>query len=235
MEKTLSRVLRIALLCVAVNSTVFAEEAASKEQQTTVTVTAPAMEDKKTETMAAPENAKAEAVPASVPAKADVAVDSGYQIGPEDVLSVVVWKEEGLKAEVLVRPDGGISFPLIGDLQAAGKTAAQLQDEIAKKLEKFIPDPVVSVSLLKVLGNKIYVIGRVNHPGEFPAGRYIDVMQALSMAGGLTPFAAENDIKILRKENGKDVVLPFRYSNVQKGQDLEQNVRLKGGDTVVVP
>ncbi|WP_198408614.1 polysaccharide biosynthesis/export family protein [Sulfuricella denitrificans] len=162
-------------------------------------------------------------------------VDSGYQIGPEDVLEISVWKEEGLKKEVLVRPDGGVSFPLIGEIQAAGKTAGQLRKEIAQRLEKFIPDPVVSIAFLKVGGNKIYVIGKVNNPGEFPAGRYVDVLQALSMAKGLTPFAAENGIKIMRKEGGKDIVFPFRYSDVKNGEDLEQNIQLKGGDVVVVP
>jgi len=170
------------------------------------------------------------------------AVDAGlpdltgnYQIGPEDLLEILVWKEEGLRKEVLVRPDGGISFPLVGDVQAAGKTPRQLRQEIAQRLEKFMSDPVVSVAVLKVVGNKIYVIGRVNKPGEFAAGRYVDVLQALSMAGGLTPFAAENDIKVLRKENGKDVVFPFRYSQVKAGEKLEQNITLKGGDVVVVP
>jgi polysaccharide export outer membrane protein len=158
-----------------------------------------------------------------------------YTVGPEDVLEISVWKEEGLKKEVLVRPDGGISFPLVGDMQATGKTAHQIQGEIAKRLEKFIPDPVVSVAVLKVVGNRIYVIGKVNKPGEFVAGRYVDVLQALSMAGGLTPFAAENNIKVLRKENGKDLVFPFRYSQVKRGDNLDQNIMLKGGDVVVVP
>jgi len=164
-----------------------------------------------------------------------VEVDSGYQVGPEDILEISVWKEEGLKKEVLVRPDGGMSFPLIGDVQAAGKTVGQLKKEIAQRLEKFIPDPVVSIALLKVIGNKIYVIGKVNKPGEFPAGRYVDVLQALSIAGGLTPFAAENGIKVMRKEGGKDIVFPFRYSDVKNGENLEQNIQLKGGDVVVVP
>lgn len=164
-----------------------------------------------------------------------VEVDSGYQIGPEDLLEISVWKEEGLKKEVLVRPDGGLSFPLIGEVQAAGKTAGQLKKEIAQRLEKFIPDPVVSIALLKVIGNKIYVIGKVNKPGEFPAGRYVSVLQALSMAGGLTPFSAENGIKVMRKEGGKDIVFPFRYSDVKNGENLEQNIQLKGGDVVVVP
>jgi polysaccharide export outer membrane protein len=158
-----------------------------------------------------------------------------YQLGPEDVLEISVWKEEGLKKEVLVRPDGGISFPLAGDMQAAGKTARQLQQEITQRLEKFMSDPVVSVAILKIAGNKIYVIGKVNKPGEFIAGRYVDVLQVLSMAGGLTPFAAENDIKVLRKEQGKDLVFPYRYSDVKKGSNLDQNIVLKGGDVVVVP
>ncbi len=171
-----------------------------------------------------------------------VAVDAGlrdltrdYLIGPEDVLEITVWKEEGLKKEVLVRPDGGISFPLAGDMQAAGKSARQLQEEIAQRLGKFMSDPVVSVAILKIIGNKIYVIGRVNKPGEYAPGRYVDVLQALSMAGGLTAFAAENDIKVLRKESGKDLVFPFRYSQVKAGQNLDQNITLKGGDVVVVP
>jgi polysaccharide export outer membrane protein len=158
-----------------------------------------------------------------------------YPIGPEDVLEISVWKEEGLKKEVLVRPDGGISFPLVGDMQAAGKTAREIQQEIAQRLSKYMAEPVVSVAVLKVVGNKIYVIGRVNKPGEYIAGRYVDVMQILSMAGGLTPFASENRIKVLRKNNGKDVVFPFRYSEVKAGENLDQNIMLKGGDVVVVP
>ncbi len=158
-----------------------------------------------------------------------------YQLSPEDVLEISVWKEEGLSKEVLVRPDGGISFPLAGDMQAAGKTAQQIQLEITRRLTKFIAQPVVSVTVLKVVGNKIYVIGRVNKPGEYVVGRYVNVLQALSMAGGLTVFAAENDIKVLRKGDGWDMVFPFHYSEVRKGQNLEQNIILKGGDVVVVP
>jgi polysaccharide export outer membrane protein len=171
--------------------------------------------------------------PGGTPATNDLGPD--YRIGPEDVLEISVWKEEGLKKEVLVRPDGGIAFPLAGDMQAAGKTAGQLQQEITQRLEKFMADPVVSVAVLKVAANKIYVIGRVNKPGEYVTGRYVDVLQGLTMAGGLTPFAAENDIKVMRKENGKNVVFPFRYSDVKKGINLQQNIPLKGGDVVVVP
>jgi polysaccharide export outer membrane protein len=163
------------------------------------------------------------------------AAGPGYRVGPEDVLEISVWKEEGLKKEVLVRPDGGISFPLVGEILALGKTAEEIQIEVTERLKKIINDPVVSVAILKVTGNKIYVIGRVARPGEFAAGRYIDVLQALSMAGGLTPYAAENDIKVLRKRNGKDEVFRFEYSDIRKGRNLEQNILLQGGDVVVVP
>ena len=168
-------------------------------------------------------------------AKALAVSDTGYRIGAGDVLDISVWKEDTLKKEVLVRPDGGASFPLVGSFQAAGKTAEQLQQEITTKLDKFIPDAVVSVSLLKVDSNMIYVIGKVNKPGNYIAGSYVDVMQALSMAGGLTPFAAENDIKVLRRENSGEVALPFHYAKVKKGEKLDQNILLKGGDVVVVP
>lgn len=171
----------------------------------------------------------------SVPPVAAAAADRDYRIGPEDVLSISVWKEEGLSKEVLVRPDGGISFPLVGEIQAEGHTTEELQAEITERLKKSINDPVVSVAVLKIAGNKIYVIGRVNRPGEFVAGRYIDVLQALTMAGGLTPFAAENDIKVLRKRNGKDEQFKFRYADIRRGRNLEQNITLQGGDVVVVP
>jgi polysaccharide export outer membrane protein len=158
-----------------------------------------------------------------------------YEISPEDVLGISVWKEDGLTKEVLVRPDGGISFPLAGDLQAAGKTAQEIELEITRRLMKYMAQPVVSVTVLKVVGNKIYVMGKVNKPGEYLAGRYLNVLQALSLAGGLTPFAAENDIKVLRKQGGRDLVFPFNYSEIRKGNNLEQNITLKGGDVVVVP
>jgi polysaccharide biosynthesis/export protein len=158
-----------------------------------------------------------------------------YEVGPEDVLDITVWKEEGLKKEVLVRPDGGISFPLIGEVQAVGKTTGELQKEITQRLSKFIPRPAVNVALLKTASYKVYVMGKVNRPGEFTLGRRIDVLQALSMAGGLTPFAAASDIRVIRKTDGKDVSFRFDYNAAQKGQDLSRNIQLKSGDTVVVP
>ncbi len=158
-----------------------------------------------------------------------------YRVGPEDVLEISVWREEALKKDVLVRPDGGISYPLIGDVQAAGKTIADLRTEITTRLEKFIPDAVVSVTVLKAASQRIYVLGKVTKPGEFPVGRSVDVLQALSMSGGLAPFADANGIRIMRREGDRQVVLPFEYTRVVRGEKLEQNVLLRPGDVVVVP
>lgn len=176
--------------------------------------------------------AAAEATAATAPAVSS----SNYVIQPGDVLEISVWKEKDLQKEVMVRPDGGLNFPLAGDFQASGKTLEQLQKELTTKLAKYVPGPVVTVSVKQSLGNKIYVVGKVNKPGDFIAIRNVDVMQALSIAGGPTPFAAVNKIKILRRgENGEMKAIPFKYSRVEKGEDLEQNIILQGGDIVVVP
>lgn len=160
---------------------------------------------------------------------------SSYRVGPEDTLEISVWREDALKKEVLVRPDGGLSYPLIGDIQAAGKTPNQIRDEIAKRLEKYIADPVVSVAVLKAGSQRVFVLGKVTKPGPYPVGQSIDVLQALSLAGGLAPFADANDVRIMRREDGKLVVLPFEYDRVIRGQRLDQNITLRSGDVVVVP
>ncbi|MEJ1964411.1 MAG: polysaccharide biosynthesis/export family protein [Gammaproteobacteria bacterium] len=161
---------------------------------------------------------------------------SAYRIQPGDVLTISVWKETDLQTEVLVRPDGGLSFPLAGDQIAEGRTVDELRQVLAERLKKFIPDPVVTVAVRQLGGNRIYVMGKVNRPGEFPFSRALDVMQSLSLAGGTTSFADLNEIRILRREeDGKQVVIPFRYDEVARGRHLEQNVLLKTGDTVVVP
>ena len=158
-----------------------------------------------------------------------------YRLQPGDVLQVSVWKEEDLNNAVIVRPDGRINFPLVGEAQASGSSVEELRQLIAEKLEKYIPDPVVSVSIQQLSGNVVYVIGKVNRPGEFPIVRNIDVMQALSMAGGTSTYAALNDIKILRRENGKLRAMSFKYAEVEKGKRLEQNLLLQASDVVVVP
>ena len=158
-----------------------------------------------------------------------------YKIGPGDVLIVSVWKEEGLQQEVLIRPDGGMSFPLAGDLHVGGKSVEQLQKLIADKIKKYIPDPVVTVTVRQIQNNKIFVIGKVGRSGEYVASAYIDVMQALAMAGGLNAYASSNNIKILRRVNGQITSMAFEYDDVAKGESLEQNILLQSGDIVVVP
>lgn len=159
----------------------------------------------------------------------------GYEIQPGDVLQISVWREEDLDRQVLVRPDGGLSFPLAGDVSAVGKTVEDLRAELAERLARFIPDLVVTVSVQEINGNKIFVIGQVNQPGEFVVNPRVDVMQALSLAGGTTPFASPNDIFVLRREAGGQKTLPFRFDSVVRGRNLEQNIILRSGDVVVVP
>jgi polysaccharide export outer membrane protein len=136
---------------------------------------------------------------------------------------------------VLVRPDGTFSFPLCGQIDARGKTVTELQDTVTTRLKKFISDPVVTVSIQEVKGNKVYVLGQVNKPGEFVVNPRVDVMQALSMAGGTTPFAALGDIVILRRTDNGQQALPFKYADVARGRNLNQNIMLQAGDVVVVP
>ncbi|MBI5788218.1 MAG: polysaccharide biosynthesis/export family protein, partial [Candidatus Schekmanbacteria bacterium] len=156
-------------------------------------------------------------------------------LGPEDVIEISVWKEPELTKQIVVRPDGKITYPLIGEIQAAGLTVKDLQKEISKRLEKFVTDANVTVILLKAQHYKIYVTGKVNKPGDFIVGRPTTVMQAIAMAGGLTPFAAPGSIAILRHAGGKEEVYPFNYKAVSRGQSLEQNRVLLPGDVVVVP
>lgn len=174
-------------------------------------------------------------IAAPLPAQPDTEADLPYLLQPGDVLRISVWKEEDLQGEVIVRPDGRISFPLVGEIRAADSTVSGLRDGISARLKKYIPDPVVSVDVGQLQGNLVYVIGKVSRPGAFPITRNVDVVQALSMAGGIGTYAAANNIKILRRENGKLTAIPFEYGDVEKGKNLEQNIILKAGDVVVVP
>ena len=158
-----------------------------------------------------------------------------YTINPGDLLEISVWKEPDLQRQVLVRPDGAFSFPLSGDIVAEGRTVEDVRTEITAQLETFIPDLVVTVTVAEIRGNKIFVIGQVNTPGEFVVNPRVDVIQALSIAGGMTPFAQVNNIKILRRRNGQQRIQSFRYSDIIKGENLEQNILLEVGDVVLVP
>lgn len=172
---------------------------------------------------------------ASTPVGMNPAMTPGYLLQPGDVLQVAVWKETDLTLEVLIRPDGGMTFPLAGELQASGHTVAELTAMLEKRVRKFEPDAVVTVVVKAATGNRVYVIGKVQRPGDFPLNRPTDVMQALSLAGGATPFADTNGIRILRRDGERQSSIAFHYSEVERGRRLDQNILLKSGDTVVVP
>jgi polysaccharide export outer membrane protein len=172
---------------------------------------------------------------AAVSAPTAVAQDAVYSIKPGDLLQIAVWKEPELQRPVLVRPDGQFSFPLAGEVDARGKSVADLQKILGDRLKKYIADPVVTVSVQEVRGNKVYVIGQVNKPGEFIVNPSVDIMQALSMAGGTNAFASLGNIVVLRRSNGQQTAIPFHYTEIVKGKDLQQNIVLQAGDVVVVP
>jgi polysaccharide export outer membrane protein len=165
-----------------------------------------------------------------------VSAEEAYTLNPGDVLQISVWNEEALQQEVMVLPDGTISFPLVGIIKVSSKTPAQVQDQIKKKLSRVIPDPEINVAVLSVGGNNIFIIGKVIEPGVVPLLQPTDVMQALSQAGGMTPYAKSDDIRILRRDKkGKLQIIKFDYDLITKGKALETNILLKSGDTIVVP
>jgi len=164
------------------------------------------------------------------------ATDKSYQINKGDKLKITVWKENDLDAEVMVLPDGTISFPIVGTVLVAGKTIDELQLFIQQQLEEYIQGPEVLVSLLTVEGNVIYIIGEVARPGPITMTKNLKVMQALSLAGGLTPFASRNNIRILRETaDGKSISIPFEYDDIEDGDNLDANILLQSDDTVIVP
>jgi polysaccharide export outer membrane protein len=168
-------------------------------------------------------------------ADVNIVEEPAYLVNPGDVLIISVWKEEDLQRQIIVRPDGSFSFPLTGDIVAKGRSIEEIRTAVGEQLEKFIPDPVVTVSVQELGGNIVYVIGQVNRPGPFQTGRRVDVMQALAMGGGTTTFAQLGGIKILRRVNGKQIAIPFDYKDIEKGKRLNQNILLEPGDVVVVP
>tara|TARA_R110002111_G_scaffold149841_3_gene216814 strand:- start:158 stop:712 length:555 start_codon:yes stop_codon:yes gene_type:complete len=158
-----------------------------------------------------------------------------YLLNAGDVLDISVWNEEALGKQVVVLPDGMISFPLAGELVAKDRTVSDLQAALKTKLAEYLSDPVVTVSVINVSGNTVHILGKVTNPGNFVMSQPLDVIQALSLAGGLSPYAEENNIVVLRRHNGQQEVLPVRYGSIKKGQSLETNILLKSGDVIVIP
>lgn len=161
--------------------------------------------------------------------------EDNYTIGPGDVLEISVWRDESLTRDITVPPDGIISFPLIGDVPVKHLSVSQLRERITKRLVEFIPDATVTVILKDINSLKAYVIGKVRNPGQFKIAMDTTVMQLLSMAQGLNPYANESNIYILRTNEGKTIKIPFDYKRIVKGEKLEQNIFLNRGDVIVVP
>ena len=169
------------------------------------------------------------AAPTGVPVTAD------YVIGPDDVITVVVWKEEDVSGDFTVRPDGKISLPLMNDIAVAGLTPEQLRARVMEAASKFIEDPTVTIVVKEINSRKVYVMGQVAKPGPYPLTGPTTVLQVLARAGGLLEYADDDNISILRTVNGQQVGYPFSYKAVTRRKNLHQNIELKPGDTVVVP
>jgi polysaccharide export outer membrane protein len=170
----------------------------------------------------------------SAPAAASPVVPDSYVIGASDVVTVTVFKEPTLSSSLLVRPDGMISMPLLGDIMASGKTPLQLADEVTAKLKKYVQDPNVTVVLSQMNSKKVYLIGEVGRPGPLEMTPGMTLLQAIATAGGPTQFANVKKMYILRSEGGKQQKIPVQYKQALKG-DSSLNLSLSPGDTIVVP
>jgi polysaccharide export outer membrane protein len=159
----------------------------------------------------------------------------GYVIGPEDVLSILFWREKDLSSDVMVRPDGMISLPLLNDIQAAGLTTDELREKVMTEANKFVEDPNATVVVKQINSRKVYITGQVSKPGAYPLVGPMSVLQLIAMAGGLLEYADREKISIMRTEKGNPVAYSFNYNWVIARKNLRQNIELKPGDTILVP
>jgi len=160
---------------------------------------------------------------------------AGYVIGPEDVLSIVFWRDKDLSSEVIVRPDGRISLPLLNEFDAAGLTTAQLREQLVAAADRYVQDPIVSVIVKQINSRRVFITGMVNKPGPYSLMSATTVVQLIGMAGGLQDYADREKVVVMRTENGRAVSYRFNYKQVIGGKNLKQNIELKPGDTVIVP
>ena len=166
---------------------------------------------------------------------AAAAVPPGYVIGVDDALSVVFWRDKDMSADVVVRPDGKISLPLLNDVQAAGYTPDQLRVQLTEAASKFIEEPNATVVVKQINSRKVFITGNVGRPGPYPLAGAMNVLQLIALAGGLFEYADAKNIVIVRNEGGKPEYLKFNYKDIIKQKNVEQNIMLRPGDTVVVP
>jgi polysaccharide export outer membrane protein len=174
--------------------------------------------------------------PAAPATGAQSSLHDDYIIGPEDVLSINVWKEPEISRSVPVRLDGAISLPLVGEVQAGGRTPLQLEKEIAKKLQNYISEPEVAVMVQEMKSKRFNVLGQVNRPGSYLLANSTTVLDAIALAGGFKDFAKQKAVYVLRRNtDGTETRLPFNYKDVVKGKNVAENVKLEPRDSVVIP
>lgn len=183
----------------------------------------------------AAQSVPATAEAAAAPRPSDPAVPSGYVIGADDLLSIVFWKDKDMSAEARVRPDGRIALPLINEVQAAGLTPEELQKKITEESRKYMEDASITIVVREINSRRVFITGEVSKPGPYALTSPITVMQLIAVAGGLRDYADSKNITIMRSEGGKQLSLKFNYKEVASGKNLNQNIELRPGDTVVVP
>lgn len=166
---------------------------------------------------------------------AGVVTPTDYVIGPDDVLTIVFWREQDLSSEVVVRPDGKISLPLLNDTQASGLTPEQLRASLTKAADRYVEDPAVTVVVKAINSRKVFITGQVGKPGPYALSSPTTVLQLIAMAGGVLEYAKDERIVVMRTESGRTVSHKFNYNQVSQGKNLQQNIELKPGDTIVVP
>jgi polysaccharide biosynthesis/export protein len=195
---------------------------------------------KPAQTAPAPSPAKP-ASPVASPAKPPVALPAGtavppdYVIGADDILTIVFWREKDLSSDVVVRPDGRISIPVLQDIHAAGLTPEQLRDSLTKTAERFVEDPNVTVIVKEINSRRVFITGQVAKPGPYNVTSPMTVVQLIAFAGGLLEYADGKNVRVMRTENGSPMSYRFNYKEVREGKNLKQNIQLQPGDTVIVP
>jgi len=172
----------------------------------------------------------------SVQQTGSLSAKDAYRIGSGDILEITTWKEPDFsREEILVRIDGKISFPLLNDIQATGRTPIQIKNDIEKKLKEYVTNPVVTVSVRSPDSKKFYILGEIARTGEYNIVKSLTVIQAFALAGGFTEWASKKEIILFRTENGKEKIIRINYRDIIKGKDFKNNLLIRADDTIIVP